>query len=281
MEPVQVRLSEELNALSVATFSTIFIFYLLSYVSWHLAVASLLLIVPFYVMAGRLRGKHSFLRELYYFGGAWKYVFPFGLYLIIGDLVRIGFPWWEEYHVYLGYVARVVLTGVLLLRYRMLYVELRGWRFSVSSVVVGVVVFVAWVGLDGRYPVFAGADAYYDLSRFDGMLFAGLLLVRLVGGVFVAAVIEELFTRSFLLRYLVDVDYERVPIGTYTPLSFVVVTLFFGFAHFQWLPALLTSALLNLLLYRERHISSCIMAHAVSNLLLLVYVVVTESWYFW
>jgi hypothetical protein len=278
---VYERLSAELDTLSVATFSAIILFYLLSYVSWHLSVASLLLVAPFYVLIGRVHENYTFLKDLYHLGGAWKYVFPFGLYLIIGDITRVVFINFEDYHVYIGYIARVVFVGALLLRYHPLYTELSKWKFSITSFVVGIVIFVLWVGLDGLYPVYASADVYYDLSIFNTSIFILLLAVRLIGSVIVAAFIEELFNRSFLLRYIIDADYRSVPIGTYTPLSFIIVTLFFGFAHFQWLPALITAALLNLLIYKEKHISACITAHATANLLLLVYVVTTGNWHFW
>ncbi len=71
-----------------------------------------------------------------------------------------------------------------------------------------------------------------------------------------------------------------MPNGAYTFGSFVIVTLFFGFSHFRWLPGILTAILLNLLLYRTKNLSSCVVAHVTANLLLIVYVVYTRGWGF-
>ncbi len=130
--------------------------------------------------------------------------------------------------------------------------------------------------------MFSSASSHYDPSVLGiGMLIV-LLSIRLVGSVLVAAFIEELFIRSFLLRVLIDPDkWAVVPVGTYTLGSFVVVVLFFGFAHFQWLPGILTGIILNLLLYKRKKIFSCVQAHAIANLMLFLYVTYTGSWFFW
>ncbi len=121
---------------------------------------------------------------------------------------------------------------------------------------------------------------HYDPTIFDTTAFGFLILARFAGSVLVAPLIEELFCRSFLMRYVIDERWQDVPIGTYTLGSFVIVTLFFGFSHFRWLPGILTAVLLNLLLYRTKNLSSCVVAHATANLLLLVYVVYTGGWEF-
>ena len=44
---------------------------------------------------------------------------------------------------------------------------------------------------------------------------------------------------------------------------------------------ILAGILYNLLLYRTKDLFACIMAHAVTNLLIGIYVVVTQQWTFW
>jgi len=143
-----------------------------------------------------------------------------------------------------------------------------------------VVICLLWVGLEGLYPVFSSTDVHYNPAIFDTPVFGFLVLVRFAGSVLVAPLIEELFCRSFLMRYAVDPGWQDVPIGTYTLGSFVIVTLFFGFSHFRWPPGILAAVLLNLLLYRTKNLSSCLVAHTTANLLLLVYVVYTGGWGF-
>jgi CAAX prenyl protease-like protein len=198
----------------------------------------------------------------------------------MGDLTRAILPGFEEYHIYITYCLRTIAVGYILIRYRSLYTELARWQIDGTSVLIGVVIFLLWVGLEGLYPLFSSADVNYDPTIFDTTAFGLLILMRFAGSVLVAPLIEELFCRSFLMRYAIDSKWQDVPIGAYTLGSFAIVTLFFGFSHFRWLPGILTAVLLNLLLYRTKNLSSCVVAHATANLLLLVYVVYTGEWGF-
>ena len=120
------------------------------------------------------------------------------------------------------------MVGYILIRYRSLYTELVRLRLDGGSVLIGVAIFLMWVGLEGLYPVFSSAGIHYGLTIFDTAAFGFLILARFAGSVLVAPLIEELFYRSFLIRYVVDARWQDVPIGTYTLGSFVIVTMFFG-----------------------------------------------------
>ena len=61
------------------------------------------------------------------------------------------------------------------------------------------------------------------------------LAFRVVGAVLVVPVMEELFWRSFLIRWLVNEDFRSVPVGTFTWSSFLITTAFFGLEHDQWI----------------------------------------------
>jgi CAAX prenyl protease-like protein len=92
---------------------------------------------------------------------------------------------------------------------------------------------------------------------------------------------EELFWRSFLLRYLIQPDFRRVPLGTFTWSSFIISVALFGVEHNQWFAGIVAGLLYTLLLYRSRSLSSCILAHAVTNFLLGMYVLITQEWQYW
>ena len=273
-------LDERLSTTALATLTGIALAYLCSFIHPTLSIIALLSIIPLYFAIQRNHARHNLLEKLWYLGGAWKYVFPFAIYLVMGDLTRAILPGFEDYHIYLAYCLRTVAVGCILFRYRSLYTELARWRLDGTSVLVGVVVFLLWIGLEGLYPMLSSADTHYDPTIFDTAAFGLLILMRFAGSVLVAPLIEELFCRSFLMRYAVDPEWQDVPIGAYTFGSFVIVTLFFGFSHFRWIPGILTAVLLNLLLYRTNNLSSCVVAHATANLLLLVYVVYTGEWGF-
>lgn len=274
-------LNERLNTTALATLTGIALAYLCSFLHPTLPAIALLSIIPLYFAIQHNHARYDLLEKLWHLNGAWRYVFPFAIYLVMGDLTRVILPGaFEEYHIYLTYCLRTTVVGYILIRYRSLYTELARWRLDGTSVLIGVIICLLWVGLEGLYPVFSSADVHYDPAIFDTTTFGFLILVRFAGSVLVAPLIEELFCRSFLMRYAVDSKWQDVPIGTYTFGSFAIVTLFFGFSHFRWLPGILTAVLLNLLLYRTKNLSSCAAAHASANLLLLVYVVYTGEWGF-
>ena len=63
--------------------------------------------------------------------------------------------------------------------------------------------------------------------------------------------------------------------------SFIVTAVAFGFEHHHWLPGIMAGVIYASLLYRTKNLFSPILSHMVTNLLLGVYVLMTEKWSFW
>ena len=125
-------------------------------------------------------------------------------------------------------------------------------------------------------------EGFNPFEALDNPILLGLfLVVRISALVLLVPVAEEIFWRGFLLRWVASRHWETEPIGRYTPGSFAVVTVLFALAHPEWIAAAVYSALMNGLLYRTRDLWSCVVAHAVSNLLLVLYILVTGSWSLW
>jgi len=230
----------------------------------------------------RITKVHRLLTSIWRLEGAWRYVLPFAFYVLAGSITRILFVGLDEYHVYIAYAMRTAVVGYILFKSINRFSELskKYRKLDCTALLTGVTIFIMWVGLEGHYPTFFSPDSYYDPTIFSASMAAFLILIRLLGSVLVAPLIEELFIRSFLIRYIIDPKWEDVPIGKYTFESFLIVTLIFGFSHFQWLPGILTAVLLNLLLYKKKRVFPCIVAHALANFLLFIYVVYTNSWFF-
>ncbi len=195
-----------------------------------------------------------------------QYIIPFAVYLFLGPLLTwLGLdPRW-------AYAAKTLVSLGLIVYYRKDY-RFR-FRWDWLAVGAGVLIFLFWVGLEGSYPLIGRT---YELAPTTWYV-----IVRLIGAIALAPVIEEFFTRGFLMRMLIMHDWEKVPIGRYTLMSFVVTILFFGFSHPRWLPGLLTGYVLNLLLYKRRDLGACVLAHGVANLLLAAYVIGFGAWQFW
>ena len=165
------------------------------------------------------------------------------------------------------------------------YDELKGRAFDgakdvLVAAAVGLIVYLAWVRMDWPWAM-QGIPIGYDPFRTGDELGAVLAGIRLFGAVVVVPVMEELFWRSFLLRYLVSSRFEAIPIGTFTAFSCVATIVLFGLEHHLWLAGMLAGLAYTVLLYRTGRLWPCILAHAVTNLALGIHVLATGEWQWW
>lgn len=108
-----------------------------------------------------------------------------------------------------------------------------------------------------------------------------MLCIRFGSAVLVVPLMEEIFWRSFLIRYAVDPNFSQVAIGRFTWFSFLAVTILFGLEHHLFLAGMMAGALFNIVLYFTRSIVQCVVSHATANFALGVYVLYTGKWHFW
>jgi len=153
-------------------------------------------------------------------------------------------------------------------------------RQILTAILVGAVVFVVWILPEGHYPTL-GESEFNPFVFGDGIQAVFLIVFRLTGAALVVPIFEELFCRSFLIRWIINQDFRKVELGKFTWLSFTLVTLFFGLEHNRWLVGLFAGAAYNWLIYRKQNLWVCILAHAITNLSLGVYVLQTQQWGFW
>ena len=79
-------------------------------------------------------------------------------------------------------------------------------------------------------------------------------------------ILEELFWRGWLMRWLIDNDFLKVPLGTYVPSAFWIVALLFASEHGPyWEVGLAAGIIYNWWMIRTRNLADCISAHAVTN----------------
>ena len=191
-------------------------------------------------------------------------------------------PWREAPEFWL-YPFQTLVCAVVLFYFWRDY-EFLPLRRPGFTVLVALLVFVLWIApqqflhfpprIDGFNPDTVAAEpVFYWLT----------LVMRFLRLVVIVPLVEEIFWRGFLLRYLIAERFGKVPFGKLTPFSFVVVTLAFCFSHSRpdWPAALLTGALYNFVAYRTRSLTSCILAHALTNLALGLWIVTTKQWGFW
>ncbi|MEN3336417.1 MAG: protease family protein [Acidobacteriota bacterium] len=158
-------------------------------------------------------------------------------------------------------------------------------RGLATSVLIGLAVCAAWVIVDTWVP-YPHLGARVGFNPFASLTHpswaAGVFLaVRFYGLTLVVPVMEELFMRSFLLRYFTNPDVREVPIGAFSTGAFWIVAALSALSHPEWLVAIIASAVYALLLKRTRSLFHAVVAHATTNAALGIYVVLTGNWKFW
>lgn len=184
------------------------------------------------------------------------------------------------------YPVKTVVVGLMLIAFASRYPEMRFRDIlkpahTFISIFAGVFVFVLWINMDWPFATFGSSQGYNPLAVESNTLGNFLVSSRLIGAVAVVPFMEEIFWRSFLIRYSISKDFDKIPVGQFTWGSFLAITFLFGLEHNYYLAGMMAGAVYNLLLYYTKSISQCIMAHAVTNLALGVYVLQTGKWQFW
>lgn len=192
--------------------------------------------------------------------------------------------WGETADLWLYPVKTVVVLGLLLFFWRC-YEELRGrvvsnWGEGGLALGVGILVYLAWVRMDWSWAMQGEATGYdpFRIGVEAGWVLAG---IRIFSASVVVPVMEELFWRSFLIRYVIDPKFESVRLGAFTPLSFGVTVVLFGLEHNLWLAGMMAGAAYTFLLYRTGRLWPCVLAHGITNLALGIHVLVTGDWRWW
>jgi uncharacterized protein len=209
------------------------------------------------------------------------YIFPFALFLLLTGPVYF-FPALSPFL----HSAKTILVGLLLWLWRREYAADISPKLSpgdwLTAFFCGLLVLVIWIVPDSylfQFGRHSGFDPFALAGSKAGA--GGLIAVRLIGAVVVVPVMEELFWRSFLMRYLINPDFRSVPMGAFTWFSFMSVAILFGLEHHRIIQGIMAGLLYNLLLVRRKKLKAAIVAHSITNLGLGVYVLATGSWMFW
>ena len=149
------------------------------------------------------------------------------------------------------------------------------------ALAVGLVVFWLCIHLAAPWMTIGQPSAPFAPLPADGRLDWPLLVTRWIGAALLVPVMEELFWRSFLMRWIErptfqGVDPQRVGLRAVVLSSFV-----FTLAHTLWLAAAIAGLAYAMLYVRTGKLWVPVIAHAVTNGALGVWVVATGNWQFW
>jgi exosortase E/protease (VPEID-CTERM system) len=177
------------------------------------------------------------------------------------------------------YPFGVVATLLTLWYFRPCYKQLIK-RPSFHSLAIGLAIGGGWLLMvpenDGT-----GAHVTASLDAMPTWLSAGWIGFRVIGTVVTVPLAEELAFRGYLLRKLVANDFDNVPVGTFTWLSFSVSSLLFGLLHDNWVLGTLAGAGFAIALYQRGQISDAIAAHMTSNAVLVLATLGAGRWDLW
>jgi CAAX prenyl protease-like protein len=183
-------------------------------------------------------------------------------------------------------VKATVVALALALLWRQ-YAELRETRRGhggfLAALGVGAVVFVLWVNLDMPWATLAGAGAGpgFDPRDGDGGVLWSLIVPRLLGAAVVVPVMEELFWRSLVMRWIESPRFLTVAPATVGLRGLALSSLAFGLEHELWFAGILAGLAYGWLYKKFDSLWVPILAHATTNLLLGIWVILTGHWRFW
>jgi len=220
-----------------------------------------------------------FLQTKYATAPEYPRVAPFAVFAVLTALQGAFGP----ASTYWLYAVKTVVGAWMLWEARTFVKEMR-WKFSLEALLVGVLIFAVWVGLDGHYPRFSKPGPGWNPHEQFGANSAAawfFIIVRIAGATIVVPPLEEIFYRSFLYRYFVKTNFLAMPFSQFHALSFAVTSIIFGLVHAEWVPGIICGLAYQWLVVRKNRLGDAMTAHAITNFLLGLWVIGLGDWTFW
>ena len=170
---------------------------------------------------------------------------------------------------------------VALLIFRKSYTELH-LTWSWEAVAIGCGVFAAWMALEpSGSSASRGMPIHSSPESFPQGWVTTWLILRVVGSVIAVPLAEELAFRGYLTRRLIASDFQSVPPGQLTWLSFLASSVLFGVLHGRWVAGTLAGMAYALAYHRRGELTDAIVAHGVTNGLIAAVVLAMGHWSLW
>ena len=209
------------------------------------------------------------------------------------------FGWSIDYSRYpVVYLVKILLTMVAIALVWPGYRQFP-WRLSALAPLVGLVGGVIWIGLCklGLASRLFGAvglgwltdtgtrSAFNPLDHWSDQpaLAYAFLALRFWGLAVIVPVIEEFFLRGLVMRYFLAHEWWKVPFGAISPTAILAGTLVPIAMHplSELLAVIVWFSMVTWLMKKTRNIWDCIVAHAVTNAMIGVWVLASGDWFLW
>jgi len=212
------------------------------------------------------------------------YVIPFAVFLAFLALDRY-LPFSSQ----TNYAIRFFVVFAVLAIFSRQVISFRVDYFW-GSAAAGLALFAIWVGPDVLWPGYRGSWLFTNgitgtpKSSLPEGVKANMtfLTFRVLSSVVNVPVLEELFWRGWLMRWLISPDFLKVSLGTFTWKSFWLVAVLFASEHGSfWDVGLIAGIVFNCWMMKTKSLPDCILAHAVTNACLAAYVLMRGQWQYW
>jgi len=212
------------------------------------------------------------------------YVLPFVVFVVFLVLQQ-----YSPLPVAVDYPLRIVLLAAVMWYFSRPVIDLRT-SHTLATVLLGIAVFVIWVAPDVLFPhyrehwLFQNSVLGHLNNKVPPELLTSpvVLWSRIVRAVVIVPILEELFWRAWLMRWIISPRFQDIPLGTYSPVAFWVTAALFASEHGSyWEVGLIAGIAYNWWMIRTKSLGDCILAHAVTNACLCGYVVATKHWEYW
>lgn len=146
--------------------------------------------------------------------------------------------------------------------------------------IAGIAVFVFWIY---AIPVDPKASNIFDdqIFSFPIALMVLWLIFRVAGSSIVVPIVEELAFRGFLWKYLETNLRDKLDARLIPYFTLITSSIIFGIFHSNWFAAFCAGLVYGLLYLFSRSLINTILAHAVTNFLISIYVLSTNHWSYW
>ena len=153
-----------------------------------------------------------------------------------------------------------------------------GWVMAVS---IGVGIFVLWINLTQSWLLLGDMGRGFDPRHAGGQMDWPLAGIRLAGSALVVPIMEELFWRSFIMRWIDNPDFLLLDPRNVSHRSLLISSALFALEHTQWFAGFLAGFAYGWLYRKTGKLWLSIFAHAITNAMLGLWVLKTGNWQFW
>jgi exosortase E/protease (VPEID-CTERM system) len=179
------------------------------------------------------------------------------------------------------YPVRFFAAAAVLWSFRRKYAGL-DWSVARLGPLVGIAVFLMWLAVDWAAGIHPDNVIASGLASLPVPGRVAWLIFRVLAAVITVPLAEELAFRGFLIRRLMSADFETLNPKTFSYVAILVSSVAFGILHGgRWTAGTLAGLLYAWAFLRRGSIGDAVVAHATTNVLLALWVLIGGNWYLW